>query len=392
MLASIILTNMLSTEKFAAYSYFQLTASTLASYSSMGLGVTAAKYFAEYSRPGSTTVPPLGTLWSLSIIFGVTMAIGVLFIPKSWIGASLDIPAWLLALGVLALSLSVLPGAGIVGLERFQLGALSSAISAVVIVIGSLLAGMYGSAMAAMLFLVLSSLIHSAVNCWVIFNSIGLRRVVSSIEFCKEEMRAIFHFAAPMLLVTLLVSSATWLMGRILLTHTDGNYQFSLYAIGLQWLSLALFLPGMITRVIFPRFIKAKEEGCRKGGQINDLMRAGVLYASFAGVIVCVLVALFNPLLIDLYGDQYAEQRWLLFLFAVAALPSAPTGSIGNGIVANGGQRAWLLLTIVWFVCLVIVAWLLRDMGAVGMAASYGICGLLMFSMAYLYANSRKLI
>ncbi len=121
-------------------------------------------------------------------------------------------------------------------------------------------------------------------------------------------------------------------------------------------------------------------------------MRAGVLYASFAGVIVCVLVALFNPLLIDLYGDQYAEQRWLLFLFAVAALPSAPTGSIGNGIVANGGQRAWLLLTIVWFVCLVIVAWLLRDMGAVGMAASYGICGLLMFSMAYLYANSRKLI
>ena len=392
MVASIILTNMLPTSGFAAYSYFQLTVSMLAAYASMGLGITAAKYFAEYSRHNLNTAPPLGTLWVISVAFGLMMAVGVLFVPKSLIGASLGIHSWLFAVGIFALCFSILPTAGIVGLEKFKAGTLSSAISSVVIVLGSLLAGALGSASMAMLFFVLSSLVHSVVNCWIIFRNIGIKRVVSSVDLRKDKVRDIFRFAAPMAVVTLLTSSATWIMGRILLSQGNGAYQFSLYAIGLQWLSLALFLPGMITRVIFPKFVKTRREDCEERGQTKVLMRSGILYASLSGLIVCLLVALFGPLLINLYGEQYTGQRWLLLLFVVASLPLAPTGSIGNAIIANEGQNAWLLITMVWFSFLMVIAWLLRDMGAVGMAVSYGICGLLMFSMAYLYARNRKLI
>ncbi len=392
MVASIILTNMLSTSGFAAYSYFQLTVSMLAAYASMGLGVTAAKYFAEYSRHGSHIASPLGTLWAVSVIIGALMAVGVMFVPESLIGASLGIPSWMFAAGVFALCFSILPSAGIVGLEKFQVGTFSSAISSVVIVVGSLLAGMFGSAQMAMLFFIFSSLAHSSVNCWIIFRIIGIKQVASSVDFTRDKMLDIFQFAAPMLAVTLLASSATWVMGRMLLMQGDGTYQFSLYAIGLQWLSLALFLPGMITKVIFPRFVKVRKEDCDEGMQTNKLMRSGILYASLSGMIVCLLVALFGPLLINLYGEQYSDQRWLLLLFAIASLPLAPTGSIGNGIIANSGQNAWLQITMVWFSLLMIIAWMLRDMGAVGMAISYGLCALIKFSMAYLYARNRSLL
>ena len=47
MLAAILLAREFETSSFAAYSYFQLTISMLATYAAMGLGVAASRFFAE---------------------------------------------------------------------------------------------------------------------------------------------------------------------------------------------------------------------------------------------------------------------------------------------------------------------------------------------------------
>ena len=109
-LVSIILSRMLATEGFAAYGYFQMTVSMLAAYAAMGLGVTASKFFAESDQQSGDAMPPLGTLWALSVLSGLLMALVVLLVPSSWFESGLNIPSWLLAVGVFVLSLGVIPG------------------------------------------------------------------------------------------------------------------------------------------------------------------------------------------------------------------------------------------------------------------------------------------
>lgn len=83
-LVSIILSRMLDTAGFAAYGYFQMTVSMLAAYAAMGLGVTSSKFFAESDQLSPGAMPPLGTLWVLSVLSGLLLALVILLVPSSW--------------------------------------------------------------------------------------------------------------------------------------------------------------------------------------------------------------------------------------------------------------------------------------------------------------------
>ncbi|AKX56098.1 hypothetical protein AKN90_10560 [Thiopseudomonas alkaliphila] len=98
--AAMLLSNKLLSGDFAAYSYFQLTVSMLATYSALGMGVTASRFFAEVGVVKSECLQPLGALWLLSILIGLIICGLILLIPNEWISGGLNIPNWLLSLGV----------------------------------------------------------------------------------------------------------------------------------------------------------------------------------------------------------------------------------------------------------------------------------------------------
>lgn len=126
-LSAIVLSRVLDIASFAAYSFFQLTISMLAAYASTGMGISASIFAAEarYEKSGKQA-STLGSLWCISILLALLACVIIFFIPSAWLTADLAVPRWLLALGVLSLTLCIVPEGALLGLEKFKQAAVIS--------------------------------------------------------------------------------------------------------------------------------------------------------------------------------------------------------------------------------------------------------------------------
>lgn len=391
--ASILLARSLETVEFAAYSYFQLTVSMLAAYSALGMGVTASRFFAESGHVSEDRAPPVGTLWVLSVLAGLMLALIVLSLPTHWVDGGLEIPRWLISLGVFVTALGVVPAGGILGLERYRDATLAASAAALIVVIGSLVAGRSGSAVGAMWAFVVASLVQAAGNAFVVVREVGTHRLLALTRFGRPELAKIAGFAGPMTAVTLLSASGAWVVGRIILSGTSGEHEFKLYAIGLQWFSLVLLLPGMVSRVVLPRLVRARLAPETDGGaNPKAVIWGGVSASLISAVLVFLAGAPLSPWLWTLYGSNALAGTGLIVAFMFAAIPSAPANTIGNAIVANDAQWHWLLITSAWFVSLIGAAKFLSSLGALGGAIAHGLGSALMLLFAAWIARRRGLL
>lgn len=391
-LASILLARGLDSAGFAAYSYFQLTVSMLAAYAAMGMGVTASRFFAESTHRADRQEPPLGTLWALSILAGLFFSTMVMCVPAAWINGCLGVPQYLLAVGIFSMSLGVVPSGAVLGLERYAEATVAAAVSGIVLVLGAVVASKYGSTLIAMWAFIFASLIQGGGDTLVVMRNIGLRRLLNHSRFGKTELKKIAGFAGPMLAVTLFSASGSWLVGRIILNSPSGTGGFALYAIGLQWFSLALLLPGIVSRVVLPRLVRIRTGSSPTSLLVSKmLVQQSALITGAVALTMCCFGVLFSPWLLKLYGANYEVDKWLIAAFMIAALPLAPANTLGNAIIAHDGQLAWLRITMVWFFFLIIVAQGFHKYGVWSGALAQGFASLLLTLQAFIWARKRGL-
>ena len=390
-LASVILARTLATPSFAAYSYFQLTVSMLATYASMGLGITASRYFAEvgHGRPGQTR-PPLGMLCLVSFVISCATFVLVLLLPTAWIAAGLKVPQWLLALGVACTAAGVIPGGAILGLERYREATAISAISGIMMLLSAWWAARYELAVLAMWGLTIAALVQAVGQFAIAVRVVGWSGLRVEPGKCASEIRQIFEFAGPMLLVSLMAASGSWIVGRIILDMGGGAHAFSLYTIGLQWFALSLVIPGMISRVVLPRLVRTSHE--EAGHAQRRLVRTGALLSTTAAAGMAVVGAAFGPYLMLMYGANYHAGRWFIGAFMGAAIFSAPANTLGNAIVARDGQRSWLAVTFVWLVVLLLAAVSASGFGAWSGALAQALGALTLAGLAFVVARRRGLV
>jgi O-antigen/teichoic acid export membrane protein len=389
MLSAVLLARSFSPQDFATYSYFQLTISTLAAYAGMGLGVTASRYFAEVGNAQqSPQSVPLGTLWSLSILFAIITAFCIFFIPNSWLDAGFIVPKWLLATGVFILALQIVPNGAILGLEKYKQATYISAISGICMLCGTWYAIQSNSPIIAMIFIIIAIALQVLGESLIVLKTVGFNKILSSTKYNFISIRHIFNFAGPMLIVSLLAVSGTWLLGRLIIRN-NGENAFVLYSIGMQWYALALVLPGMVSRVILPRIIRNTNS---KNIDQKNLIRQGALLSVLIAIFIFLIGLLFSEKIIQIYGKQYYDNQWLIAGYLFAAILIAPANTIGNAIVASDGQHAWLLLTIMWILTLLSCGQLSNNYGAWAGAIAHGTAATVLTTMTVYLARSRKLI
>lgn len=388
--ASIILARRLETAEFAAYGYFQLTVAMLAAYAALGMGVAASRFFAEAKHGGARSTPPLGTLWVLSALAGAVLALMVACAPFDIVRGALDIPRWLLALGVFSAALGVVPGGAILGLEQYRQASVISLLSAAVLLGGAVLAAGEKSAVLAMIALVVSSLVQSVGSTVLVLLSVGWSRLVQSANFRRVDLTQVLSLSGPMFAVSLLAASGAWLVGRVILAGPMGERGFALYTIGLQWFALALFVPGMMSRVLLPLFVEARFNP--SGIDARLLVRRGAKITLGAAASMAVIGYVASPWLAGLYGESYQAEGWIMVSFLFAAIPSAPANTIGNAIVAGNAQREWLLISLVSFCVLVFSAQVFAWQGALAGAWAHGISATSITILAFFVARTRGLL
>lgn len=392
MLSAIILARALDTSAFAAYSYFQLTVSMLAAYASMGLGVTASKYFAQVGHESAeNNTPPLGTLWCLSILFAILASATVMVTPDSWLSAGLEVPRWFLALGVLTVAFGIVPGGAILGLERYKQSTLISGFSGSLMLLGAWLAAKSGSPDIAMGAIIVAALVQAGGNSVIVVRAVGWKKILGGFGLSFTEVCYVFSFAGPMLFVSLMSASGAWLIGRIILHGYEGEQAFALYAIGLQWFSLGLLLPGMLSRVILPRLVRIS--GTEAAAEsTKQLVKQGVWMAIVAAVSVAIVGFLLGPWLTVMYGDSYQSNSWIIIAFLVIAVLLAPANVVGNAIVANEGQMSWFCLTAMWLLVLVVTGLVFGQLGAWTGAVAHAASAIVLVLLSFLLARKRELI
>lgn len=392
MLVAIILARALPTADFAAYSYFQMTVAMIGAYAALGLGTTASRFFAEVGHEEKKdSTKPLGALWSISAIVSLVAGLMVLAVPASWLNANLAVPQWLMAAGVAVTALGVVPGGAILGLEQYRAATVISFLYGAVLIIAALMVARQQAPVLAMVAFVLGAFVQAAGQFAIVLRCVGWKRISERFFFNKRDIVDILHFAGPMFLVTLMCASGSWLVGRIILHGINGTHNFALYSIGLQWYSLALLLPGMVSRVVLPRIIRiSKEEDCEEPAKI---VRFGIFSSSLAGSIVTMVAVSVGPFIGSMYGILYEVDRLFIAAYMGAALFSAPTNTIGNAILAYDKQLFWLKNTTLWFIFLLFTAFFLGkfDTGHWLGCISHAVSGATLLTVAYFYFKKMTL-
>lgn len=381
MLSAIFLARVLDAGEFASYAYFQLTLSMIATYGTLGLATSATKFFAEIKGDGFSK-PPIMALSVVAIAVSVLAGLLVLILPASVITANFQISTNLMAGGVISTSLVIISSAALVGLERLKEMALIALFSGAIMLVSTIEATKESSTSIAMLGIVLATASQAVLQILVVI------RILSGQEFFQKNSFNRFHFkqvlgqAGPMLMVTLLASSGTWVVGRLILNDA-GPHEFAAYAIGLQWFSIALILPGMISRVTLPRIIHANKSSA------GDTRRSVVIEAAkltiSASLFIAILGILCSRSLMAFYGGEFEDFAWMLAAFMVATVIAAPINTVANALIAADRQVAWLYMTAGWFVVLAGFAFLFSSHGALAGAMSQCIAFLVLGCLLWCY-------
>lgn len=387
MLSAIVIARALLPGEFASYSYFQMTVSMAAIYVGAGLGVTATRYFAEFNKGEVASKIPIGTLWLTSIVLSVGLSLITWFLPTDWLTAGTNVPHWCFSLGVLAIGLQVVPIGAMNGLERYGSSAAVSIFVGILAVLTAFYAAYLGSVTLAIVSIAGVAMLQAIGQSFIVVKIVGIRRIFKYSPPSWAVIRAIFNFAGPMLLVSILAASGPWILGRILLMQADGDREFAILSIGMQWYALTLVLPGVFARVMLPRLIR-EESG--DSDYARNLSLKILKLSLGTAVPIAILGGILSPYIVKIYGPQYSSLTPLLLIFfLVAAVVNVPSNILGTLMVAKGKALTWLSLTFIWLFVLLAVGHLLAKFGALSAAISLG--GAAIIQAALTFYVSKKL-
>lgn len=390
MLSAMLLARSLSASDFAMYSYFQLTSTMIATYSAMGIGITASKLFAELQCSDTLerhthVVRSIGTLWMSSIFLSSFVALIILFLPSSLLNSGLKISALIFCIGVFVMALAIVPNGAILGLEKYKQVAIISFFTGLINLIGVYFSIREQNSTYSMIFLISSVFFQLVGETLIIRTSLGWDTFRRFFYFDKSKISSVAVFIGPMMFVSIFSASGMWVVGKIILNHDNTHYNFSLYAIGLQWYSLALFVPLMISRVALPIFIKSKNKD-----ETNNKMVSRSLYLSFLISFVFFGVGfLFKDQIIGFYGNSYSDFNMYIPFFLFVACINSPANILGNILIGNDEQLTWMCIVITSFICLVGFAWFFRDYGVWMGVISFSMYSIVLVFLALLACKNK---
>ncbi len=392
MLSMIILARSLDVSGYAAYGYFVLIISMLSAYATMGMGVSATRFFAGLVKKKNTSQSQtLAALITLSFGSSAIAFLLVMLAPSSFIGENISIPRWLLALGVFAFALNSVPNGAILGLQKYRKTAVISLVIGLVLILGATWSAHMENVKLAMLTLVVSGLIQTVMGAVVIGFSVGWSQIANGFPFKKNNVTRVLSFSGPMFLVTLFASTGSWLVGRIILQGSEGERGFALFSIGLQWFSLGMLLPSQVSIVSFPKLVHSRSSGA-KLEDIRQIARYGMQYVVILSLTTLLVGTLFGDSILAFYGANYRVSRWFVGSFLLASVFGSITAMIGNIIVAYDGAWNWLVFTSIWFLVLCLISLGLQDIGGWTGAVAYSGAYLVLMTCSASYAYKKRLI
>ena len=343
------------------------TISLFVAVGSAGLGLTASKYISEYRAVNNTNkISEIYVLTNgLALVTGVLVSLLVYFASHFLAANILNAPYIEndLKVGSILLFITVLNGAqnGVLSAyEDFKSIAIntfiSSFVEAILIVIGAKYWGVTGALLGfgfsyIMLFILNYAVIHRTFTS----NNVKLKWRIS-----RDSFTVLYRFSIPALLSSLLVTPAFWI-AKAMLANKAGFAEVGLYEVADQWKIIILFFPSAVSQIVLPILsnLKSSDSGLKKYWKvlwINVLLNGGVC------LILSLIVIIFNPQLLSLYGSEYTNSLPLIIIVLSTVFTSIAQ-VVGLAIASMGKMWTGCIFNIIWAFILILFCYIFINMG-----------------------------
>lgn len=376
--SSVIISSLMDKEQFSIYSYFILTTTTISIYSALGIGITTNKFFSSLKKELNLETPVM-TLWIINISLAILGGVIFTLLSEQIIPKSINFNKNYFALVILFLCLDIYTNNALIGLGEYIKLCLTSLLFFCINIIMVVIAILNNNIDYAILGLI------SGVIVQLIFNTIFVLRYLSSIQLLEKvnikiaHLKEILKTMGPMMFVSLFAASNTWIVSQyILVSNRESALEFNLFSIGLQWFSLALFLPSVFSRVLLNYFISHTHSNSLVIAKRNiALILSLFLLLTFVSYIA-------SPIIQGIYS-RYTIPAILIPLFLFIAGINSSTNILGNILISQNQEWAWLIFVTIGFLLLNILCALIKEIDSMTGTVIMLINNILIFSLSLFY-------
>jgi O-antigen/teichoic acid export membrane protein len=339
----ILMARMVGQKQFGEFGMVQSTLGVAGMMAGFGLGSTATRFVAQYSktdpaRAGRVIALVTLSTWSLVLVVGFAISLGAGLIARDVLHAVhlQNALAWGTLL-MIAMTIRGVQAGVLAGLERFDVIAKLNALEGVTSLLGLVgLAWLFGVE-GGLLGLALGALVA-----WLAGQS-ALRRTLQEHSFrviykgCWQEKGVLSGYSLPSFLADMVASPVLWYSMTLVAKRPSGYDDLALYNAAYQWHGPLLFLPMILLSVSTPVLVQQWAQGSIQRFRKVFLWNAGSMLAITA--IPLMVIALSSPWIMGLYGDEFRDGKTLLIMMVVAAPIHALAKMASTALL--GMNRAW---------------------------------------------------
>jgi O-antigen/teichoic acid export membrane protein len=370
-LTFMILARSLSAEDLARTNFFLLTLNMIAAYATLGVGVAASRYFPLAQEHSSQVRSSIHALVALSLVSALVVT---LLVPLIWPQLTSMPLSWLFVAALVFLVLGLVPASALVGLQMYRQSLAVAAASGSVLVLGALLAARESSVTLAFAAIGLSFALKTLGDATLASRRLGAA-FWRPFRVCLSDIRGVLSLVGPMAITGAMSGSGAWVVGEMVRARW-ADLDYTHYGIGLQWYALGMFLPGMVTTVLFPLQVQAAQATSRSSQAPNRLLFYGVGLAAIVCLVILGIAVPLSPFIARAYGPGFAGESWMIWGFVAAAGFGAPAGALGAHLISIDRQGTWTACTAVWLAVLVASAAILTKYEVSLSALAFGIANL----------------
>jgi O-antigen/teichoic acid export membrane protein len=353
---------------FGDFSYLALTSATLTTYFSVGAGTAIIRHVATRSADTrAERAPHIAAAALIALTGGGAAVLLIIALPGLFLPAAvghLQIP---LICALCAQLLSGLASSVLTGERNFAAIAGANVAAGLILMLTALAGALINAPL-----LIVWSIPVSQLALLVVLARAALPCLSGDMDLLSRanviaSIMPALRFSGPVFLLSVLATTGPWVLGMLLLRVSRG--EFAAYSAGLQWFSLVLVIPGALSSAYLPRlFREAAAPAVAASALAIRTVRANTLQSlTLAALIAGVLLPLAG-ILTRLHGDVLRGRQGVFAAFMLAAVLSAVTNPIGNGMVANERQLRWLGLTALWLLTILGAAFAAPISTALGVA------------------------
>jgi O-antigen/teichoic acid export membrane protein len=387
-LASILVARTLGDVAFGELGMVQSTAGMFAVLGSFGLAATGAKHVAEFRTRDPATAGRVIGLSTLVALLTGALAATLLVLFSQGLAASVAAPhlSKLLVLSSSLLIFGALAAAqtgAVSGLEGFRglawVNITAALLSFPAMIAGAFLAGLRGCLLA----LIFTAAITCLLSLRILRKETRSWGIQVDYRVSRQELRILWIFSLPAVMTGALVMPTYWICSAIIANQPGGYAELGIFHAASTWRSAILFLPGLVGPLLLPFSSSLKSEG--QTSESRRLLGTGVFINICLAALVALPVGLMAGTIMRIYGQQFETGDRVLVLLAVLAVIMAATSAIWHTLMGWGAVWLTFAVSVLWAGSMIALTWLLRGLGAEGLAwstliahlvqlAGYGIC------------------